>query len=121
MVVEEDSSAYDSSTFCPGADSIVVGLLNAISAVDFIECDAVVEDLLFLVAEVSEAVPLGGGLGVEGPDVVVYDSRWLLVDVLFEGLAAEEGDVGLGVERPVEVHADAGLDFRGGGLDDGVG
>lgn len=41
----------------------------------------------------AEAVPLGGGLGVEVPGVVVDYTRFLLVDVLFENLASEEGAV----------------------------
>lgn len=46
-----------------------------------------------MVAEVAEAVPLGGGLGVEVPGVVVDYTGFLLVDVLFENLASEEGAV----------------------------
>lgn len=43
-----------------------------------------------------------------------------MVDVFGEGLAAEERHVGLGVERPVEVDACAGLDLSGGRGDDFV-
>lgn len=57
------------------------------------ECGVVVEALGFLVAEVAETVPLGGGLGVEMPGVVVDYSGLFLVDIFFEDLAAEEGAV----------------------------
>jgi len=70
---------------------------------------------------VAETIPLGAALRVERPDVVVDDPGGLLVDFLVEGLPAEEGDVFLGVEGPVEADADAGLDFAGGGFDDVVG
>ena len=93
---------------------------------DVVHRDAVVELLLLLVGEVAEAIPctlsspissgprgtegeqglglrtLTTALGVEGPGVVVDDARVLLVDVLVEGLAAEEGQGSLGVERPVQ-------------------
>ena len=55
------------------------------------------------------------------PDVIVDDPGRFLVDFFVELLAAEEGKVGLGVEGPVDVDAGAGLDFAGGGFDDGVG
>ena len=45
---------------------------------------------------------LAAALGVEGPGVVVDDARLLLGDLLVEGLAAEEGQRALRVERPVE-------------------
>jgi len=57
------------------------------------EGGVVVEARGALVAEVAEAVPLRGGLRVEGPDVVVNDAGGLLVEVLVEGLAGEEGGV----------------------------
>ncbi len=82
------------------------------------------DDLLLLglgALAVAEAVPLGAALRVEGPDVVVDDAGGLLVDFLVEGLATEERDVFLGVQRPVESDADAGLDLAGGGFDDVVG
>ena len=69
----------------------------------------------------AEAIPLGAALRVEGPDVVVDDAGGLLVDFLVEGLPAEEGDVFLGVQGPVESDTDAGLDLAGGGFDDVVG
>ena len=65
----------------------------------------------------AEAVPLCATLGVEGPDVVVDDAWRLLVDLFVEGLAAEEGEVALCVERPVEANADAGLDLACGCFD----
>jgi len=40
---------------------------------------------------------LGRGLRVEGPDVVVDNTRRLLVDILVESLTAEEREVVLGV------------------------
>lgn len=59
-------------------------------------------------------------MGVEGPNVVVDDPRWFLVDFFVELLAAEEREVALCVQRPVDVDAGAGFDFAGGGFDDGV-
>jgi hypothetical protein len=44
-----------------------------------------------------QAVPLGRRLRVEGPDVVVDDAWRFLVELLVEGLAAEEGQGALGV------------------------
>jgi hypothetical protein len=63
-------------------------------------------------------IPLRRALRVEGPDVVVDDPGRFLVDFFVEGLAAEEGKVGLSVEGPVEADAVAGLDLGGGGFDD---
>lgn len=68
-----------------------------------------------------EPVPLTAALRVEVHDVVVDDSGGFLVDFGVEGLAAEEREVGLGVERPVNVYSVPGLDFGYGGGDDGVG
>ena len=45
---------------------------------------------------------LAAALRVERPGVVVDDTRMFLVDVLVEGLAAEEGHGSLSVERPVQ-------------------
>jgi len=53
----------------------------------------VVESLRGLVPEMAEAVPLGGGLCVEVPGVVVDYAGFLLVDVFLEDLTAEEGAV----------------------------
>ena len=88
---------------------------------DLLQADAVVEDGLALVAEVAQAVPLARALRVEGPDVVVDDAGGFLVDVFVEGLAAEEGEGGLGVEGPVEVEARAGAEFGLGGGEDARG
>ena len=112
MVVEENPAA-DDTLLGPGVDAIDVGFLYAVGAVDMVKGDAVVEFGFSLVPEMPEAVPLGGGLGVEGPDVVIYNARGFLVDFFVELLAAEEGEVGLGVEGPVDVDAGAALDFFG--------
>jgi len=103
-------------------DTVDVGL---VLAMDVVHRDAVVELLLLLVGEVAETVPytslyllssrpgrietremgkrtLATALRVERPGVVVDDARMFLVDVLVEGLAAEEGQGSLRVERPVE-------------------
>ena len=122
MIIKQHAAPHDPTFLRPGTYAERVAALDTIGAVDLIEGDTVVEALLALVAEMPQAVPLAGRLGVEGPDVVVDDARGLLVEVLRKGLAAEEGLVGLGVERPVEVDPGAGLDFAGGGGgDDGVG
>lgn len=47
-------------------------------------------------------------MGVEGPDIVIYDSRGFVDDVFVEFLSAEEGEIALCVKGPVK--ADAGLD-----------
>ena len=144
VVVEEDAAAYDAFGG-PGADAEGVCLGSAVSAVDLVEGGIVVEEGFLLVADwrrgwvlalvircccwgwgwgrrtVAEAIPLGAALRVEGPDVVVDDTGRLLVDFLVEGLPAEEGDVFLGVQGPVESDTDAGLDLAGGGFDDVVG
>ena len=97
MVVQQDPAA-DDPLLAPGADAVDGAMGGfAVGAVDVVEGDAVVEDLFFLVAEVAQAVPLGGGLGVEGPDVVVYYARGFLVEGLVERLAVEEGEGALGV------------------------
>jgi hypothetical protein len=41
-------------------------------------------------------------LSVEGPDVVINDTRWLLIDMFVEDLTAEEWYVVLSVHGPVE-------------------
>ena len=121
LVVIEQYPAADDPLFAPGADAVHVAARLAFGAVDVVERDAVVEDLLLLVAEVAQAVPLRGRLGVEGPDVVVDDSGGFLVELLVEGLAAEEGQGTLGVEGPVEADAGAGFDLFGGACYDVVG
>jgi len=92
--VQQDCAA-DDAVFFEVLDSEDVGLGLGFWAVagDVREGGVVVETLGFLVAEVAEAVPLGGGLGVEVPGVVVDYARFLLVDVFLEDLAAEEGAV----------------------------
>lgn len=97
LVVVEQDAAADDALLAPGADAVDVGSLLAVCAVDVVEGDAVVELGFFLVAEVAQAVPLGGRLRVEGPDVVVDDAGRFLVDFLVESLPAEEGEVALGV------------------------
>jgi hypothetical protein len=63
--------------------------------------NAVVEELLLLVAEVAEPIPLARGLCVKDPDVVV-DGPWRLgEDVVVEDAPVEEGTWRLGVEGPV--------------------
>ena len=96
MVIEQHP-APNYSLLAPRADSVDIAARLAIRPVNIIERDAVIEHFFFLVAEVAQAVPLRGGLGVEGPDVVVDDARRFLVKLLVEGLAAEEGKWALGV------------------------
>lgn len=88
----------------PTLDAVDGGLLAvAVPAVDVVKGDAVVELGLLLVAEVAQAIPLAGDLGVEGPDVVVDDARGLGEEVLVEELALEEARLlALGIEGPVE-------------------
>ena len=105
VVIEQDASP-NNTVLSPLADAIDV---RRVRAVDVVEGDVVVEALGSLVGEVAQTVPLRAGLRVEGPDVVVDDARRLVQDLLVKGLAAEEGQVALRVEGPVE--ADAG---RGG-------
>lgn len=71
FVVEEDAAA-DDALFAPGADAIGVGMWG----VDVGLGDAVVELGGGLVGKVAEAVPLGGGLRIECPDVVVDGPGW---------------------------------------------
>lgn len=65
----------------------------------------VVEALGLLVREMAESVPLGRGLGVEGPFVVVDETGTFLVDFFVEGLALEERAAALEVERGVEGYS----------------
>ena len=90
--VEQDATA-DNAVFFEVLDPEDVGLgLGAwCGAGDVIDRGVVVEALRGLVAEVAEAIPLRGGLRVEVPCVVVDYAWFLLVDVLLEDLAAEEG------------------------------
>lgn len=55
-----------------------------------------------VVTEIEESRTLTATLCVEGPDVVVNDTRWLLIDVFVEDLPAEEGYVILSIHGPVE-------------------
>jgi hypothetical protein len=66
-----------------------------------VQSHTIIKQFLFLVSEMAETVPLAGGLGVECPDVVVYGSRWFLIYIFMEELAAEEGCF-LGIEGPVQ-------------------
>lgn len=120
-VVVKQNTSTDYPLLSPSTNAISIGLLHAVCAMDLIKRYAVVKHLLLLVTEMSQAVPLTTGLRVEGPYIIIDDSRWLLIYILFELLSAEERDIGLGIERPVEVDASAGLDFRCGGLDYVVG
>lgn len=45
---------------------------------------------------------LTAALSVEGPDVIIDDSWWLLVDMFVEDLPSEERYVILSVQRPIE-------------------
>lgn len=64
--------------------------IRSMFTVNIVQCDTVVEDFLFLVPEMTEAVPLTRALRIERPDIIVHDARWLLVDVLVKELTAEE-------------------------------
>jgi hypothetical protein len=55
-----------------------------------------------LVAEIEGSRTLTATLCVEGPDVVVDDTRWLLIDVFVEDLPAEERYIILSIHGPVE-------------------
>lgn len=59
-------------------------------AVDIVQGNTIIEDFLFLVTEVAEAVPLARRLRIECPDIIVDDARWFLIDVLVKELTAEE-------------------------------
>jgi len=56
-----------------------------------------------------------------GPDVIVHRSGRFLIHFFVEGLAAEEGEVALSVQRPVQGDACAGFDLGGCRFDEGVG
>lgn len=120
MVIKQHAPS-NNTLLAPRADTVDVAARLAVSPVNIIQRDAVVEHFLLLVAEVPQAVPLGGGLRVEGPDVVVDDAWRFLVELLVEGLAAEEGQRALGVEGPIEADARASFYLFGGVGDDGVG
>jgi hypothetical protein len=79
-----------------------------VDGVDVLLGDAVVEAPLALVGEVAQAVPLRARLGVERPDVVIDAARRLGVEVVPEGLAAEEGG-GLRAKGPVERDSGEGF------------
>lgn len=117
MIIQQNPTA-DDALLCPCPDSIHIALGRP---VDVVERHAIVEPSFFLISKMSQTVPLTARLCIEGPDVVVDDSWWLLVDVLLEGLASEEGYIGLSVEGPIEVDSRTGLDLAGGRLDDVVG
>lgn len=102
VIVEQDAATHD-ALLGPLADAVDV---RGAGPVDVGQRDVVVEALGLLVGKVAQTVPLRGGLGIEGPDVVVDDTG-RFVDYLFvEFVAVEEGEVALGIEGPVE--ADAG-------------
>jgi hypothetical protein len=70
--------------------------------VNLLHRHTIVKLVLFEIGEVAESIPLGAALRVEGPYIVVDTSRRLRVHVLVEDLTAEEGNVFLSIERPVE-------------------
>jgi hypothetical protein len=110
MEIEQDPSS-DDALLGPLVDAVHICLLHSIAAVNLVQSNAIVEFGFLLVPEVSETVPLGAALGVEGPDIVIHNPGWFLIDFLMERLPAEEGDVSLCIQWPVEVYADAGVDF----------
>lgn len=120
MIIKQDSSPANPALRSYSPNTKEIGLLDSIRAMDIIERQPIIELGLLLVSEVAQAIPLRRRLGVEGPDVVVDDARRLLVDFFVELLAAEEGQVALRVERPVDVDAYACGDFVGGCFDDRV-
>jgi len=74
-------------------ENVGLGFRAVGCAGDVLDCGVVIEALSLLVAEMAEAVPLGGRLSVEVPGVVVDYAGGFLVDVLLEDLAAEQGPV----------------------------
>lgn len=90
--IEKDAAADDAVFFeVLDPEDVGLGLGAWRGAGDVVDCCVVVEALRRLVAEMAEAVPLRGGLCVEVPCVIVHYAWFLLVDVLLEDLAAEEG------------------------------
>jgi hypothetical protein len=96
MVIKQHAPS-NNPLLAPRADPIYIAARFPISPVDIIERNAIIKHFLLLVAEMPQAVPLRRRLRVEGPDVVVDDARRFLVELLVEGLAAEEGEGALGV------------------------
>ena len=90
VIVEQYATTYY-PVLGPCTDPIYIAFLDTVSAVDIVECHAVVEFLLFLVSEVPQTVPLTGALGVESPDIVIDYPGWFLVYVFVESLPTEEG------------------------------
>jgi hypothetical protein len=52
--------------------------------------------------QVDDSLTLTAALGVESPDVVIYDSGRFLIDVFVEDLTAEEWYVVLSIHGPIE-------------------
>lgn len=71
-------------------------------AVDILHRDAIIKELLALVREVAQPIPLRRHLRVERPHVVVHYPRVLPDQLLVEDLPLEEGGLGLRVEGPVK-------------------
>lgn len=102
------------------SQSSVFGLVVDVSVLH-----ALVVSSCLLDSDMSEAVPLGAALGVEGEHIVVADdlercafAALLEVDyVVFERFASGS-EVVKEVEAEVQLDGDAGLDFLGGGFDD---
>jgi hypothetical protein len=52
-----------------------------------------------------ESLTLTTTLRIESPNIVINSPRFLPNDVFVKGLPREEGDIVLGIERPVEIDA----------------
>jgi hypothetical protein len=52
-----------------------------------------------------ESVTLTTTLRIESPNIIINSPRFLPNDIFVKGLAREEGDIVLGIERPVEIDA----------------
>jgi hypothetical protein len=55
--------------------------------------------------DISRSRTLTATLRVEGPDVVINDTRWFLIDVFVKDLTAEEGNIVLSVHGPVQGYS----------------
>ena len=58
--------------------------------------------MMFMAVGCRLIYTLTAALSVEGPDVIVDDSWWLLIDMFVEDLPSEERHVVLSVQRPVQ-------------------
>jgi hypothetical protein len=124
MVIQKDSSAYDSVFSHCCSELLALCLLGTTqgrrraqtldpqnrttgvfrnitlfepSAMDIFQGNAIIELFFLLVREMPETVPLRGDLGVEGPDVIVHNSGVLMNDFLVKEGAVEERLVGWGL------------------------